>query len=66
MRLSPVDSSPDILVKDFSVTRLAASDDIPRKDGKAVNKPVGLVLGGVILGRKSSQVKERIGSGVSI
>lgn len=64
MRLSPVDSSPDILVKDFSVTRLAVSDDIPKKDGKTV-KPVGLVHGGVILGRKSSQAKERVGSGVS-
>ncbi|KIR26926.1 hypothetical protein I309_04092 [Cryptococcus deuterogattii LA55] len=62
VRLSPVDSSPDILVKDFSVTRLAASDDIPKKDGKLV-KPVGLVHGGVILGRKSSQVKERVGLG---
>lgn len=38
---------------------------MPKKDGKLV-KPVGLVHGGVILGRKSSQVKEKVGSGVSI
>ncbi|WVQ74008.1 hypothetical protein IAR50_003589 [Cryptococcus sp. DSM 104548] len=51
--------------REFSITKLACTDpeDIPTKDGKPT-KPLGLVHGGVILGRKSSQTKEHGESGV--
>ncbi|ODO06463.1 hypothetical protein L198_01695 [Cryptococcus wingfieldii CBS 7118] len=53
--------------REFSIAKLACTDtkDIPTKDGKPT-KPAGLVHGGVILGRKSSQTKEHGESGVFI